>query len=422
MQNTDIRCFDLTQRTVFGLLAQTLFGAAYTPEPNVDWPSVYMESECQAVRLQTFANHHRIPDIPEDLRTQLRQYVMGAMLKDARIHAQHTALHMLFTEHNIPYSILKGASSAYYYANPLTRAMGDVDFYVDKVDLERAIAVLRADGYEVEDYHAEKTQQYHLGVRKGIIHMEMHYMFPGVPEGRPGEIILSYLSDIRETTFLLQNELVTCRLPSPFNHGLIMLMHLHHHLLCEGIGLRHLCDWAVFVNRFSEEEFQSLFRERLTEIGLWHFARLLSLASSLYVGLPEQSWMREDKKDDATAFELMNDIIRGGNFGIKDRQRVFEGKFISNRGKNGVRRNRLSEAVASVNASSRERWPIMGKLPILLPIGWILGIFRYLFHNSQRRKTGKQIHIVDAYRNSESRKKLYRKLRLYEPDKKPKKH
>ena len=57
MQNTLPPSFDRTQRTIFGLLAQTLFGVPYTPESDVDWMAVYVESECQAVRFQTFCNH-----------------------------------------------------------------------------------------------------------------------------------------------------------------------------------------------------------------------------------------------------------------------------------------------------------------------------------------------------------------------------
>ena len=90
MQNTHRSAFPLTQRTIFGLLGQTLFGIAYTPEPDVDWLSVFRESEIQAVRLQTFADYHTISDVPQDLREDVKRYVMAAMLKEVRVHAQHT--------------------------------------------------------------------------------------------------------------------------------------------------------------------------------------------------------------------------------------------------------------------------------------------------------------------------------------------
>ena len=151
MQNTHRSAFPLTQRTIFGLLGQTLFGIAYTPEPDVDWLSVFRESEIQAVRLQTFADYHTISDVPQDLREDVKRYVMAAMLKDVRVHAQHTLVHDLLTQHSIPYVVLKGVSSAIYYPNPLTRAMGDVDFYVSKEHLDTAKELFEAQGFTVSE-------------------------------------------------------------------------------------------------------------------------------------------------------------------------------------------------------------------------------------------------------------------------------
>jgi hypothetical protein len=413
MQNTPYQPFHITQRTVFGLLAQTLFHTPYTPDPDVDWTDVYRESEYQAVCLQTFSNHHLIPGLPEELRQRIRQYMTNVMLRNVRIHAGHTAIHELMTKNGIAYTVLKGAASAYYYPNPTTRAMGDVDFLVDEKDIPRAAELLRENGYEVEEYTGKATQ-YHLLVKKGNLYMEMHYRLPGIPEGKVGELIREYLADLSEQATLLQEKTVTCRQPSAFHHGLIMLLHFQRHLVVEGIGLRHLCDWAVFVNAFSSDEFQSLFRDRLSAIGLWRFARLLSLTASLYIGLPEQSWMREGEEDESIACALMQDIAGGGNFGRKDRQRAYESKFMRQEGGSQPKRGRFAEAVRSVNRGSRERWPIMKRVPLLLPWGWIHAAVRFLLHNGQRRKRGQDIDLGQAYKRSKPRQALYESLHMYE--------
>lgn len=415
MRNTPSPSFDLTQRTVFGLLAQTLFGVPYTPESDVDWVAVYRESECQAVRLQTFCNHHRIPSVPDGLREDFRRYLTFILLRSTRIHSAHTLLHEAMTQNGIPYVILKGAASASYYPDPMTRAMGDVDFYMDREDVERAMAVLREKGFEVEDYDPQNPDGYHLAVQKDQVHMELHYRLPGIPAGAAGEVVTSYLSDIREQATFCRTSLTACMLPSAFHHGLIMLMHLQRHLVCEGIGLRHLCDWAVFVHSFSPEVFTDLFGERLKRAGLWRLARLLSLAAVKFVGLPEQPWMREDDFDEALAEALMCDIVKGGNFGNKDRQRAYEAKFMTPAGEK-KQGSRLSEAIRTVNQASRREWPVMDKCPILLPIGWIVIAMRYLFRNRKRKQEGREIDLSLAYKNSEARNQLYQQLHLYEPE------
>ena len=49
--------------------------------------------------------------------------------------------------------------------------------------------------------------------------------------------------------------------PTAFHHGLVMLLHVAGHLINTGIGLRHLCDWAVFAAKFSDEEFCEMFED-----------------------------------------------------------------------------------------------------------------------------------------------------------------
>ena len=412
MKNTDLRSFDLTQRTVFGLLSQTLFGAAYTPEPDVDWTAVYRESECQAVRLQTLCNHHLIPDIPPDLREKISRYLTRAMLRNTRIHAQHSEVHRVMNRAGIPYTILKGASSACYYPVPMTRAMGDVDFYVDRAHLEETVALFVSMGFTL----SEEDHICHRVLRLGSAHLELHFDLPGLPRGDVGETIRGYMTDLCESAVLLKNSLVTCNCPSDLHHGLSMLMHLQHHLLAEGIGLRHLCDWAVFVHRFDGREFPDLFADKLRAVGLWRLARLLSLTASLYIGLPERDWMREESSDEATAHALMLDIMAGGNFGQKDHQRAYEGMFISNRGKDGVKKRRAREGFSALNRISYQKFPPGKRCVLLLPVGWAVSITGYLLRNRRRNRNGDSISALDAYRKSAPRIELYQKLGLYEPE------
>ncbi len=57
------------------------------------------------------------------------------------------------------------------------------------------------------------------------------------------------------------------------------------------IGIRHLCDWALFLNSIEEKEFLKLFQEPLQNMGLWVFAQTISLTSAQAFGLKRQNWM-----------------------------------------------------------------------------------------------------------------------------------
>lgn len=404
--------FPLTQRTIFGLLGRNLFGVAFRPEENVDWDAVITESGKQAVFMQVFADCGQLSGLTPEHQERIRKNMLSGFMKNARNHAQHSLMHRLLSAGGISYTTLKGAASARYYPDPQSRIMGDVDFYVDKSDLDRAVALFQKEGFEASGFEHIS----HVILRKERIHMEMHHVPAGVPEGDVGKIIMEYLSDLREQAVLVENQSVTCRCPSDFHHGLIMLMHLQHHLLAEGVGLRHLCDWAVFVSRFREAEFVELFAKRLKRVGLWRLARLMALCAALYLGLPEQRWMRESRDDDRIARALMEDIIAGGNFGSKDPQRFYEGLFISNRGKGGVKNNRLQQGIQALNRITRQEYPALGSHALLLPVGWCVSMGRYLKNNIKRRKNGKKIDTFDAYKKSAPRISLYQRLDLYEPE------
>ena len=102
----------------------------------------------------------------------------------------------------------------------------------------------------------------------------------------------------------------------------------------EHIGLRHLCDWAVFENSLSEEDFCGLFEEKLKAVGLWKYAQVLTLASIKYLGAENRMWAQID--DESVVDDLVEDIMNGENLGKKDDQRFKAGLLISSRGKNGV--------------------------------------------------------------------------------------
>ena len=52
--------FDLTQRTIFGLLSHNLFQLPFEPEDGVDWKAVFRESKQQAVAFQVFMDRGRL--------------------------------------------------------------------------------------------------------------------------------------------------------------------------------------------------------------------------------------------------------------------------------------------------------------------------------------------------------------------------
>jgi hypothetical protein len=398
--------FDSIQITLFGLLAHNLFNCEFTQDPSTDWSEVIRESYYQGVHLIAVqrCNELELPDeARNEIRTLLRKYVMRNLL----VNRQHTAIHRLMTENNIPYCILKGAASAYYYPDPFQRGMGDVDFFVHEQDLDRAEKLLLDNGFLVP----EQVKDYHTVFVKDACKFEMHKELSGVPKDEMGDRVRACRETLTEDAVLTSNADTTFMRPSPFHHGLILLLHTHLHLFNEGIGLRHLCDWAVFVNTMTDEDFRRTFEKTLRWLGLWRFAQVLGLAAHIALGLPYRSWMGDDEADRDLACSLLLDFLEGGNFGVKDRNRnrIYESQLFRDDSKSQV-----GNAFHTVNEWLREAWPVTKKCPLLLPFGWVYYFCRRTVMVIKGEK--KHIRISKTVKNSKKRQNIYRKIRLFHND------
>jgi len=98
-----------------------------------------------------------------------------------------------------------------------------------------------------------------------------------------------------------------------------LMVHAHHHLLTEGVGLRQLMDMALFLNNHYDELDLSLLHQHI--IGIGHekaFNAYMALLNK-YLGLPKEKIPFElDLQDYVYADKIMDEVWRGGNFGHKN--------------------------------------------------------------------------------------------------------
>ena len=397
---------DDSQQSLLTLLSHALFGKAF-PAGNLDVTSILEEARLHAVLpIVYFSLRDRAGTSAElDENQELLYRVLS---NNFQVEHDHEILHEWMTEAGIPYVILKGCASAAYYPVPIYRTMGDVDFLVPESSLEDAGKALEKKGLSPwKEKHIS-----HIVFRKGRMHLEMHFQLAGMPEGLPGKLIREYFQDVFSCAELHTTGNGQMLVPSAFHHGLVLLLHTCHHLTGEGIGLRHLCDWAVFENSFSEEEFRELFESRLRQVGLWRFAQILTQMSIRYLGAEPRKWAELEESDELLE-ALMQDILSSGNFGTKDRNRSQQAYLISSRGKNGVgKTNSLTQFVCSMNNVVYTRWKFARKWKVVLPVGWCIFGGRHLF----RILTGKRktVHFKELVSGADARRNLYSQLKVYE--------
>lgn len=391
------------EKVLLDILANNLFNAGRNVNLNEDnMNAVWCEAYAQAVTLMAF--HSSDYEILKSGKWEyIRKKLSRTLAENAKTDFEHVRICRIMSDAGIPCTILKGFASALYYPDPLMRSMGDVDFLVDTDDFEKAAEALRSSGYG----STEKNHDVHDVYIGRVCRCEMHFQPSGIPKGKAGVKVRKYLSDLLTCSQKIQTELGEITVPSTFHHGLIILLHMCHHLTGDGLGLRHLCDWAVYINSVGEEKFLEMFEKVLKDIGLWEFARVMTLICCRYLGCPGMSWAAD--ADTKLADYILIDIIIGGNFGQKNADRSHESLLITSKNENEV--SMLRQFFISANSIVCKNWKAARKYKFLLPIGWIFFGGRYIIRSVFGKRP--KIRPQKVAKEAAERIDIYSRLNLF---------
>ena len=103
--------------------------------------------------------------------------------------------------------------------------------------------------------------------------------------------------------------------PTTSFNVIYILSHLYRHVFTEGIGLRQLLDYYFNIERCNDGNIEILQRE-LKHLGLWKFAKAVMYVLHEVFGLSEDKMIAP--MDDKEGKFLLDEIMRGGNFGQYD--------------------------------------------------------------------------------------------------------
>ncbi len=385
--------------------------AQYSELSDGNWARVYLESCSHAVALATFdALNDAKKCLPEKVSALWRRYAMSCVANNTRVMCAQKELVEILTENNVPYVILKGSAAGEYYHKPELRIHGDVDFLIDKENVQRVENLLVASGYVKEqDEHPN-----HYVFKKQRAHLEMHFDVAGIPYGKVGDKVRTFLGNVTlKSVQKSHDDHVFCA-PNDVCHGLILILHTQHHLLGEGIGLRHLCDWATFVAKTQNENFwMNELIPFLKEIGLYVFVSVITAVCVKYLSVPKPKWL--DDVDEQLRDELMSDILIGGNFGRKNKNRANSGMIISEHGKSGTKHSAIYNLSHALHKAVLRKKAVK-KCILLYPFVYVYKAVRFLFLSL----IGKRPSIIKMLPEAEKRKNVYEKLHIFEIESKEK--
>lgn len=105
---------------------------------------------------------------------------------------------------------------------------------------------------------------------------------------------------------------------------MFLLIHMSYHVLEDGLGLRQVVDWTMFINEYHDDIDKVKFNEWLKELDLTILANSFAVICVDYLGLKEYMLPFKLVRNTNLDKLLLDEIFSGGNFGCKHYQ--YKGK------------------------------------------------------------------------------------------------
>lgn len=298
----------------FALLRAGLWGT--TPDPaffvsftGTQWRALLALAQKQAVLGLVYAGVSRLPKaLMPDQQLLLRLYGFAEQIRknNAKIVAVAQEVCGWFEEAGLEPIVLKGFSVGAFYAEPDLRQPGDIDLFFHR-DYERVVGIVQSRGIRVELNPSHDKFWY-----RGIL-IELH--------SRPFRPLCP-IPDLDLSPIWQDTAVGKYRVLNVKANALLLLIHPAKHFMNEGLGLRQVCDWAVFLQHYGNSaDFKGIWGE-MNRQGASRFVCSLSALVVRYLGVfwygLENKSLREHRIQ--TMLQL---ILYRGNFG-------YSGKHLRN--------------------------------------------------------------------------------------------
>ena len=283
---------------------------------NAQWDEVLAVAEQQTVTpLVLQALERAQVELSREGRRRMLIYTQKSVKHNRKLNQEIGALVTLFRQHDIDYVVVKGQVLASYYAHPVLRQGGDIDFYCDTENFKKAHDIIRQE-WEIEEHHSDPG--FHESFDCNGVDFEMHYSLAHFYDKKKD----AYWEQLLNETSPIEVEVEGVKIKTlhPTLHSLYVFLHLWHHLLELGVGLRQFCDWAMILHSCKAEIDHQELRKHLKVFGLEKTYRACGCILVDKLGLPAADFPYElTAKDRKYSQRILDVVFYRGNMGLYNR-------------------------------------------------------------------------------------------------------
>lgn len=290
----------------------------------IDWDEIGKLSLQQTVAPLVFSAALRMPEG----KRPPKEWLLRAYSLIERNRQTHRLLdrcvaetYVKLTEGGLRPILLKGQAYAKVYPEATLRQCGDIDLYIGEKNYQEAYSVSKIYGWESKERF--NPQAKHYGCSLNGVKVELHKVAGRLPTPSIDRQFQDWSQSQLLSGRTVQIGGKDIEVPTPVFNVVFVFMHLYHHFLNGGIGLRQVCDWTMLLHIHHKDINVAELEKTLKKFRLLRGWRLFTPIAVEYLGLSENECPLYSKEYRKEADRILSFILYEGNFG-KVRQSAFK--------------------------------------------------------------------------------------------------
>lgn len=369
-----------TGHAFLALLRAALHGGAAELPDEVDWPGLF--------RLAN--QHHILPlileaawqsAVPEEQLAPVQLAVLQLVTAQTRRTAAFLALYRGLAAEGLNPLVLKGLVCRSLYPEPDKRPSSDEDLLIEPADFPAMHEALLRYGLRCEC--AEPSAELHEITYTGPeLRIELH-LSPFPADSAAYGDLNALFEGVPARAVTMKIDGTGIRTLAPSDHLLYLLCHACKHFLHSGVGIRQVCDIALFAERHGPEIDWERVRTGCGQVRIARFAAAVFAIASRRLGFSVPAAFADLETDERP---MLRDMFSGGVYGATDENRAHSAAITLDAVAKQKRGRKSAGLLASVFlplGSMARKYRYLKKYPWLLPAAWVQRVGRYLLRSGK---------------------------------------
>ena len=356
------------------LIRAALCGGKAELPARADWACVIRLARQQHV-LPMILDAAWQSDVPESLLAPVQDAGVRIVMMQARRTAAFLRLYRFLSAQNIFPRVLKGLVCRSLYPDPDKRPSSDEDLLIEPTAFSAVHEALLRYGLRCDcDDPSEELSKITYTSRD--LRIELH-LSPFPPESAAYGDLNALFEGLHERVGSLAVGEDMIYTLSPTDHLLYLICHAYKHFLHSGVGVRQVCDIALFADHYDAEIDWRHIRASCEQVRIARFTAAMFAIASRHLGFSMPAAFGDLLADESP---MLTDMLSGGVYGTAEENRQHSATITLNAvtKQQGKTRTGLLSSVFLPLENMKRKYPYLKKYPWLLPTAWVQRVGQYL--------------------------------------------